>query len=73
MVRLLFFETIQKSDNLRRKLCLKFQKKTVKLFTVSFQSIEIPKKVLGGFDNIFHVYFLLDKKLNSHGGFLRAD
>ena len=38
------------------------------------------KKVFKGFDSIFHVYFLLDKriteiakKLNSHGGFLRAE
>ena len=26
--------------------------------TVSFLSIEIPKKVFGGFDNIFHVYLM---------------
>ena len=28
------------------------------LHTVSFLSIEIPKKVFGGFDNIFHVYLM---------------
>ena len=26
--------------------------------TVSFESIQIPKKVFGGFDNIFHVYLM---------------
>ena len=26
--------------------------------TVSFQSTEMPKKVFGGFDNIFHVYLM---------------
>ena len=37
------------------------------------------KKVFKGFDNIFHVYILdkriteISKKLNSHGGFLRAE
>ena len=30
--------------------------------TVSFQSIEIPKKVFGGFGNILHVYLLRDSK-----------
>ena len=36
------------------------------------------KKVFKGFDSIFHVYLIkriteISKKLNSHGGFLRAE
>ena len=32
--------------------------KKTKPVTVSFQSIEMPKKVFRGFDNIFHVYLM---------------
>ena len=44
--------------------------------TAGIQSLEIWKKVLGSFDNVFHVYLMnglqkYQKKKNFHGGFLR--
>ena len=44
--------------------------------TVGIMSLEIGKKVLGAFDNIFHVYLMnglqkYQKKIFFHGGFLR--
>ena len=41
-----------------------------KVNTVSFKSIEIPKKVFGRFDNIFHVYLRREFQKYERNGIL---
>ena len=81
-VELVSFEN-QGGLNLKKKILTQKIWLAVKylFFTFHCEFLEYwnTKKMFEGFDNIFHVYLLdvgipkLWKKLNSHGGFLRAD